>query len=301
MKVIVTENFKLEPDQTERLKLLGDVVFLQNKAVSREESLKRLSDADIICAESEPIEDVVYDLKDKLISLPFVGVGWLDLKKLSDNNVKVANAPGCNKAAVSEWIIGMMIILSRKLLKYINIEEVAESDVMEPISGLAGKKVTVLGKGNIGSRVGKICETLDMKVTYFRRGDNLAESIQDADFVINCLANNQETKGILNKEFFASLKSNSFFVSITDTEIYDVDALIDAVESGRLAGIAIDPAGTGIFDAKSEVYLKLKQHSRIIVTPHIAFHTDMTTRVANNIMIDNVEAWVKNEPINLVN
>lgn len=285
----------------ERLKSLGDVVFLQNKAVSKEESLKRLSDADIICAESEPIEDVVYDLKDKLISLPFVGVGWLDLKKLSDNNVKVANAPGCNKAAVSEWIIGMMIILSRKLLKYINIEELAESDAMEPISGLAGKKVTILGKGNIGSKVGKICETLDIKVTYFRRGDNLTESIQDADFVINCLANNQETKGILNKAFFESLKSNSFFVSITDTEIYDVDALIDAVESGRLAGIAIDPAGIGIFDAKGEVYLKLKQYSKIIVTPHIAFHTDMTTRVANNIMIDNVEAWVKNEPINLVN
>ena len=77
MKIIITENFKLEPDQAERLKSLGDVVFLQDRAVSNEESLKRLADADIICAEAGSIADVIYELKDKLISFPFVGVGWL--------------------------------------------------------------------------------------------------------------------------------------------------------------------------------------------------------------------------------
>ena len=301
MKIIVTEEFKLEPNQAEKLKSLGDVVFLQGKAISKEESLKHLADADIICAEARSIADVIYELKDKLISFPFVGVGWLDLKKLSDNNVKIANAPGCNKAAVSEWILGMMIVLSRKLLKYIRIEEIAEEDVMESMPGLAGKKVSILGKGNIGSRVGKICEAFDIQVVYFEKGDNLLSLVQDADFVVNCLANNSETKNILNKEFFKSLKNGSFFISITDTEIYNVDAMIDATNSGHIAGAAIDPAGIGIFDAKGEVYLKLKQHPKIIVTPHIAFHTDMTTKVANDIMIDNAEAWVKNNPINLVN
>jgi len=301
MKIIVTEEFKLDPDQAEKLKSLGDVVFLQGKAISNEESLKRLADANIICAEARSIAGIIYELKDKLISFPFVGVGWLDLKKLADNNVRIANAPGCNKAAVSEWILGMMIVLSRKFLKYIGIEKMTEKDVMESMAGLAGKKVSILGKGNIGLRVGKICEAFDMQVVYFEKGDNILESVQDAGFIVNCLANNSETKGILNKDFFKSLKSGSFFISITDTEIYDVDALIDAVNSGHIAGAAIDPAGIGIFDAKGEVYLKLRQHSKIIVTPHIAFHTDMTTKVANDIMIDNVEAWVKNNPINLVN
>lgn len=301
MKIIVIGSFKLEPGQAERLKSLGEVIFLRDMSGSKEESLRQLSDADIICSESKPIADIIYDLKDKFISFPFVGVGWLDLKKLADNNVKVANAPGCNKVAVAEWILGMMIILSRKLLKYIGIEEMAEDDVMESMPGLAGRKVSILGKGNVGSSVGKICEAFGMKVAYFKRGDNLLKSIQDADFMVNCLAYNQETNGMLGKEFFKSLKSNSFFISITDTEIYDVNALIDAVDSGHLAGAAIDPADIGIFNPKGDVYLRLKQHSRIITTPHIAFHTDMTIRVANDIMIDNVEAWVKNKPINLVN
>lgn len=301
MKIIVIGSFKLEPEQVDRLKTLGEVIFFQNTVVSKEEFLNQLADADIICSESKPIADVIYKLKDKLISFPFVGVGWLDLKKLADNNVKVANAPGCNKAAVSEWILGMMIILSRKLLKYIGIEEVGEDDFLESMPGLAGKKITILGKGNIGSRVGKICEAFDMKVSYFKKGDNLLQSIQGTDFVVNCLANNQETNSLLSKEFFEALKNDSFFISITDTEIYDVEALIDAVDSGHLAGVAIDLAGIGIFNPKDDIYLKLKKHSKILATPHIAFHTDMTERVANDIMIDNVEAWVKKKPINLVN
>jgi len=239
-------------------------------------------------------------LKDKLISFPFVGVGWLDLKRLSGNNVKIANAPGCNKAAVSEWIIGMMIMLSRKLLKYIDTDSVREEDFLGRIPGLTGKKVAMLGKGNVGSTVGKICEAFDMEVDYFLEGDDLLSSVKDSDFVVNCLANNSETKGLLGKEFFQSLKEGSFFLSVTDTDIYDIGGLISALDSGHLGGAAIDPAGIGIFDAEGDVYLKLKNHPKIIATPHIAFHTDLTTRRANNIMIDNVEAWINGKPINVI-
>ncbi|MDD4901871.1 MAG: NAD(P)-dependent oxidoreductase [Patescibacteria group bacterium] len=301
MKIVITDNLKLAEDQIGRLKSLGEIDFLQGEGRSKEERLRKLSEADIICAESVPIADIIYDLKNKFISLPFVGVGWLDLKKLAHNNVKVANAPGCNKSAVAEWIVGMMIILSRKLLKYINIEEVGEKDVLEHMPGLAGKKVVILGKGNVGIRVGKICEVFDMEVSYFKRGGDLINLIKQADFVVNCLANNPETKNLLDKKFFESLKEGAFFVSITDTDIYNVDALIGAIDSGRLKGAAIDPAGVGIFNTKNDIYSKLRQSPKIIVTPHIAFHTDMTCRTANDIMIDNVEAWIKKKPINLVN
>jgi len=301
MKIVVTENLKLTADQVNRLKSLGESDFLLGEERSKEERLRKLSEADIICAGSEPIADIIYGLKNKLISLPFVGVGWLDLKKLAANNVKVANAPGCNKSAVAEWIVGMMIILSRKLLKYINIAEVDKRDVLEQMPGLAGKNVAILGQGNVGMRVGKICEVFEMEVSYFKKGDNLRNSSKQADFVVNCLANNNETKNLLDENFFESLKEGVFFISITDTDIYDVDALIKAVDSGRLAGAAIDPAGVGIFNTKNELYLKLRQSPKFIVTPHIAFHTDMTCKTANDIMIDNVEAWVQNKPINLVN
>lgn len=301
MKIVVAEIFGLEQDQTSRLNGLGDVKFIKGPARSKKEKLERLKDADIICGETEPVVEVIYDLRDKLISFPFVGVGWLDLKQLTQNNVKIANAPGCNKAAVSEWIIGMMILLSRRLLKYIGIDNISKEEFMAAIPGIAGKKVAILGKGNVGSMVGDVCEALEANVFYFKRGDDVLTATKDADFVVNCLSNNEDTKGLLNEGFFNSLKEGIFFISITDTDIFDVDSLIKHLDSGKIAGAAIDPAGASIFDAENETYKILKKNPKIITTPHIAFHADMTTRVANDIMIDNVEAWIKGKPINIVN
>lgn len=301
MKIVVAGISGLEPEQIERLKKLGDVSFFTEPAKSKEEKLSRLKDADVICGETEPIVEVIYELKDKLISFPFVGVGWLDLEKLAKNNVKIANAPGCNKIAVSEWILAMMLIISRKLTKYIGIKEIAENEVMEDIPGLARKNVTILGKGNVGSRLGKLCEAFDMKVSYFGRNTNLLDAIKNADFVVNCLAHNKETEGLLNETFFTSLKNGVFFISITDTEIYDKKSLFKSLDSGKIARAAIDPAGASIFDATNDFYKELLTHPKIITTPHIAFHTETTIRTANEIMIDNAEAWVNGKPINVVN
>lgn len=301
MKIVVAEVFGLSSEQKERLKELGKVTFFTEPAKSKEEKLARLKDADIICGETKPVIEVIYDLKDKLISFPFVGVGWLDLDRLAQNNVKIANAPGCNKIAVSEWILAMMLNLSRKLQKYIGVKEISADDVMEDIPGLADKKITILGRGNIGSRVGKLCEAFDMKVSFFDKNNDLIDSVRDADFVVNCLAHNKDTERILNDAFFNSLKDDAFFISITDAEIYDKEALFKLLDSGKLAGAAIDPAGASIFDTKNDFYRKLLTHPKIVATPHIAFHTENTVRVANDIMIDNVEAWTKKSPINIVN
>jgi phosphoglycerate dehydrogenase-like enzyme len=301
MKIAVAGIHGLSNDQTNRLKSLGDATFFEETLKTKEEKLAQLKDADIICGETEFVMDVIYELKEKMISFPFVGVGFMDLDRMAKNNVKIANAPGCNKSAVSEWIVAMLLILSRKFMKYIGTKEIAKGDFMEPTQGLAGKKITILGKGNIGSKVGKICETLDMKVTHFDKGDNLSESVQDADFIVNALSHNKETEGMLNETFFASLKDEVFFVSITDTEIYDKNALIQFIDSGKIAGAAIDPAGAGVFDSSNNFYQELLSHPKILVTPHIAFHSDMTTKIANDIMIDNVEAWTKDTPQNIVN
>lgn len=301
MKIVVAEIFGLESDQKERLEKLGDTVFYAEPAKDKKEKFNRLKDADVICGETEPVMEVIYDLTDKMISFPFVGVGFMDLEKLAKNNVKVSNAPGCNKEAVSEWVVSMMLNLGRKFKKYIDIKELKDSDVMEDIPGLAGKNVTILGKGNIGSRVGKLCEVFNMNVTYFDKSDDLINSAKDADYVVNSLQRNDSTEGLLNKDFFESLKQGAYFMSITDTDIYDIDTLVSLLDSGKIAGAAIDPAGASIFDANDDFYKKIVKHPKILATPHIAFHNAMTIRKANDIMIDNVEAWVKKKPQNIVN
>ncbi len=160
--------------------------------------------------------------------------------------------------------------------------------------------MTILGKGNVGSRVGAIAEALEMDVTYFRRGDNLIQKAKSADIVVDCLSSNPTTKEILNNEFFLSLKTGSFFITVTGRKIYDTDAIIEALDRGILAGAAMDTGSIHVGDTADPYYRKIQAHPKILATPHIAYNTDVTARIGNDMMIDNIEAWLKNKPKNLV-
>lgn len=95
-----------------------------------------------------------------------------------------------------------MLIMWRKLDTFLNVKELPEGSTT-PTFGFAGKNVTILGKGNIGGRVGTICEALEMHVSYFHRNDDLRARVKEADLVVDTLSTNPETEKLLNKEFFS--------------------------------------------------------------------------------------------------
>ena len=298
-KIIITQGMDLFPDQIERLKNLGEVKIYDDLANTPKEWLDRCKGFDIICTGKFGLKQKVYELKNVFISLPFVGIGWLDKEKLEKKNIKVAYSPGCNKDAVSEWIIGMMINLLREFPKYINIKDLPEHTLPEKALGLTNKKVCILGAGNIGSWVGKICESFNMKVNFFRRGDDLLQSIKDADIVINCLSQNPTTLDLLNSKFFSTFKNGSYFISVTSPKIYDTEALLNLLGK-NIAGAAIDATDIQVGDTNDPFYKKLLQYDRVLATPHIAYNTDATARVGNDMMIDNIEAYLEGKPINLL-
>lgn len=299
-KIVITQNLELYPEQIERLKSLGQVTLYDNLAKSPEEWLERCRGADIVCTGGFGLKQKIYEIKNTFFSLPFVNVGWIDKEKIKKNNVNISYCPGCNKDAVSEWIIVMMLNLFRQLPKFIKAKDLPKGQMPDFTSGLTGKKVAILGKGNVGSRVGKICEAFDMKVTYFRRGDDLFKCVKDADVVVNCLSSNPTTWGLLDRKFFNSLKRSSYFISPSDEKIYDVNALLEALDNGIFAGAADDAGGVRAGNCHDPFYLKLLKHPKMLVTPHIAYQTDVTAKVANDMMIANIEAWLKDKPINLL-
>ena len=240
----------------------------------------------------------VYKLKDKFFTIPMVGYQWLDIEKLKQNNIKLANCPGCNKYAVSEWVVGMTLELLRGLSKLTNTT-IPESEIKQAI-GLKDKNITILGKGNIGQLVGKVFEDLGAKITYFDKGENLLEITKNADIVIDTLSTNPSTIGLLNEKFFASLKKGVFFVSITTTEIYDNKAMLEALDNGTLAGVATDCASASIRNTKDEYYQQISKHPKIFATPHIAWSTDVSTQDENDMMTENIEAFIKGQSRNIV-
>ena len=137
-KIIIAQDTGMSDEQIQRLKKLGDVEVYRDLAKTHDEWLEIVKDADIIVGGKFGLKEKMYELKNVFISLPFVGVGWIDKKKIKENNIVVSNAPGCNKDAVSEWIIGMMINLFRDIPPDINNKLPREP---RRTIGLTGKKV----------------------------------------------------------------------------------------------------------------------------------------------------------------
>lgn len=301
-KIVVTEPHDFTEEQKQRLDDLGSVTYYDTPPSSPEEYLRRIGDADVICSGRNGLQDTYPQLKDIYIAVAFVSTAFMQLDVLQHNNVTVSNTPGINRHAVSEWVMAMIILLMRDLPRAINTHQTLREDGALPsvTPGLAGKKITVLGRGNVGQRVQELATVFGMTVATYTRDDNLLESISDADVVVDTLSSNSSTLQLLDDSFFNAMKQGSYFISVTRPEITDEDAMLRALDSGRLCGIASDCGGAFVGDTEDPLYQKLLDHPKVLVTPHIAYNSEMSRQMGNDHMIDNVEAWLNGKPQNIV-
>lgn len=300
MKIVVTHGRDLTKEQKARLEILGEVKYYEDKPKDADEWLKRAQGFDVVCTALSGANEKWAELQNVFMSLCFVGVGWVDKSKAKERNITIANSPGCNRHAVSEWVIGMMILMARQISEYLKIEELPVGFLPPSTTGLAYKNITILGKGNIGTRVGEIAKAMEMNVNYFKRGDDLNECTKSADVVVDCLGLNEQTQNLLNADFFNSLKDGAMFITITNGGIVDIEAMMTALDSGKLSSVAHDGASMMPGDTRNEIYQKLLKHPKVFITPHIAYNSDVERRIGNDMMIENVEAFIKGKPQNIV-
>ena len=151
--IVIASPMEFSEEQKQRLEKLGKVTYFDQRADTPKEWLDRVKGYDVIGTGIFGIKDKWDKLKNVYVSLPFVGVGWMDPAILKSNNVTVSNSPGCNRYPVAEWVIAMIITMARKLDKYLNAEEVSFELLRTPPTSPAFKNITILGKGNVGTRV----------------------------------------------------------------------------------------------------------------------------------------------------
>lgn len=301
MKIVVTNNQDLTPEQKIRLNSLGDVTYFDTTP-NGDEYLQRIEGADIICSGTAGLQDVYAQLKDVYVTVNFVSVAFVSTEVMRKNGVTISNAPGANRHAVAEWIIWMMLTMLRKFDTALNREETYRKNGSLPKlqESPSDKNIVILGAGNVGKQVGKVAEALNMNVTYYKRGDDLLESVKNADVIVDTLSSNPSTQKILGKEFFQALKKGSYLITVSRSEITDEDAMLAALDDGTLAGVATDCGGILVGDTEDAFYKKMLAHPKICATPHIAYSASKSLDLGNDIMIDNVEAFIKGKPQNIV-
>ena len=204
-----------------------------------------------------------------------VDIRTVDVEAASAHGVLVTQASPGYAAAVSEWIIGVMVDLARGISLYADAYRLGQPPV--PFMGreLRGSTLGVIGFGQIGQYLVDLALAFGMRVLVAtprpmapREGVAqlpLPALLAGSDFVV-CLATaNAETENMLDASAFAAMKPGAFFVNAARGELVDETALLQALASGRLAGCALD-VGRAPDQMPSPA---LARHPRVLAAPHI--------------------------------
>jgi len=216
----------------------------------------------------------------KIIGRAGVGVDNIDVKTATEKGVLVINTPQGNAAAAAELAIGLMFALARK------IPQAAESmrqGVWEKKKfmgvEIAGKTLGVVGLGNIGRQAAERGVGLKMNVIGYDpfppkqlpAGVKLAsldEVVTKSDFITLHVPFTPETKGLFGAETLAKMKKGAFLVNCARGGIVDEAAVLTALESGQLAGAALD-----VFGKEPPEPSPLFKHDNLIASPHLGAST----------------------------
>lgn len=233
----------------------------------------------------DPLPGTVLErLKDlKAISKYGVGMDNIDLDRAAELGIKVKNAVGTNNVSVAELAIALMFAMARKIP--LHSAEVKNGGWNRSIGfELTGKKLGLVGCGQIGREVAKRAHGLGMEVCIYdpyykddgflskysiRRIDSLDELLSGSDIVSLHLPATPDTKKLINSRTLGLMKPGAILINTSRGELVDEDALYEALVSGRIAGAAQD-----VFSSeppeKDEKLLKL---DNFLLTPHIGAFT----------------------------
>lgn len=236
----------------------------------------------------------------KLLQLNSAGTdGYCD-ESIFPKNAVLTNATGAYGLALSEYMLAALMAMQKKLYKYHdNQKQNLWHDEGEVIS-ICNSVILVVGLGDIGSNFAKKVKALGAKVIGIKRRivdkpeyvdelgtlDNLKEYLPKVDVVVNILPGTKATYHLFDKDKFALMKDKAFFVNAGRGNAVVEDDLIEAVESGHLAGAAVDVTEIEPLPKESRMW----QVENIHITPHTAgqYHLAATHDNIVNIAKENL-------------
>lgn len=258
-------------------------------ALSEEELIKEVKDVHLLGIRSKTqITPKVLEAAKKLqaIGCFCIGVNQVDLKTATKKGVVVFNAPYSNTRSVAELVIGISVMLIRKISDK-NIA--AHKGIwMKDAKGsyeLRGKTMGIIGYGNIGSQVSVLCEALGMKVLFYDTetklplgnavaAKNMKEVLSNSDIISLHVPETAQTKNLINKNNIKLFKKGSILLNYARGEVVDLKALSEALKEGAIAGAGIDVYPWEPEKNGDHFETPLQGLPNVILTPHIGGSTE---------------------------
>ncbi|MDE3250510.1 MAG: phosphoglycerate dehydrogenase [Bacteroidota bacterium] len=258
-------------------------------ALPEEELINEIKDVHLLGIRSKTqITKKVLEAATKLqaIGCFCIGVNQVDLKAARQNGVVVFNAPYSNTRSVAELVIGLSIMLIRRIPdKNTAAHQGIWKKEAKGSYELRGKTLGIIGYGNIGSQVSVLAEGLGMKVLFYDTitklplgnavaKKSLKEVLQQSDIVTLHVPETVQTKNLINKSNIKFFKKGSILINYARGEVVDLDVLAKAMKDEHISGAAIDvfpwePEKNGdLFTSP------LQNLANVILTPHIGGSTE---------------------------
>lgn len=294
MNVLVVMPFKQKHKQ-----LMQEAFPNENFIYERNPNKDLVTSADVI------IGNVKTDLLKfatnlKLLQLNSAGTdGYCD-ESIFPKNAVLANATGAYGLALSEYMLAVLMAMQKKLYKYHDNQKQNLWHDEGEVTSICNSVILVVGLGDIGGNFAKKVKALGARVIGIKRRivdkpeyvdelgtlDNLKEYLPKADVVVNILPGTKATYHLFDKEKFALMKDKAFFVNAGRGNAVVEDDLIEAVESGHLAGAAVDVTEIEPLPKESRMW----QVENIHITPHTAgqYHLAATHDNIVNIAKENL-------------
>lgn len=278
MKILICD--KTEKEAIEQMRAAGLQVDIRDD-ITAEQLPQVLPAYDGMVVRSrtkvrQPLIDVCPNLK--VIVRGGVGLDTIDADYARSKGITVMNTPLASSASVAELAIGYMFALARSIVQASTSmkSEKWDKKLFEGTE-LGGKVLGLIGIGNIGKEVARRASALGMTIVAYDPYVNSAEGVklvelsmllQTADYISLHLPKTKESAGMLGADAFAKMKAGVRIVNCARGGIIDENALLEALNSGQVAGAALD-----VFAEEPPPDWRLVKHPSVIASPHIGAAT----------------------------
>ncbi len=319
VKIVVADGYTLNPGDNpwDEVGKLGELTVYDR--TPPDQILERCREADIILTNKVPLSrDTLSQLpRLKYISVLATGYNIVDAEAARERDIPVSNVPVYGTNSVAQYVFAMLLELCHHVGLHgqavKNGEWVRRQDFSfwdTPLVELYGKVMVIVGFGRIGRRVGELAHAFGMEVlavdivqrdppeySPFSWAATVEQAFRQADVVsLNC-ALTEDNEKMVNKQLLAVMKQRAFLINAARGQLIDEPALIDALNSGGIAGAALDVVSKEPLAADSPL-LKAKN---CILTPHIAWAALESRQRLMKTTVENVKGFLSGNVQNRVN
>jgi D-3-phosphoglycerate dehydrogenase len=287
IKALLLEN--VHPAAAEIFLKEGYTVETLSHALAPEEMREKLADVNLlgIRSKTEIAPDILKHAP-KLITVGVfaIGTNQVHLQSAAEFGIPVFNAPHSSTRSVAELALGYIFALSRQLTqRNQELHDGVWSKLAKGAYEIRGKKLGIIGYGNIGSSLSVLAESLGMTIYFYDiqeklalgnavRCNSLREALQQSDIVTLHVDGRKENKDLIGAEEFAAMKDGVLFINASRGTVVDVDALCGALKSGKVRGAAVDVYPKEPKSNKEVFESPLREFENVILTPHIGASTE---------------------------